>query len=218
MNRFKFFYHRACRRKGLYAFLSKLPPNAVILDVGCGNDSSYNIKKCFPGFSYTGIDVADYNQKRPRLADFYIVVAPEAFSDSIASLPRRFDAVISSHNLEHCNDRKGTLIAMLSVIKPGGHIYLSFPCEDSVRFPHRKGTLNYFDDPTHKEVPPKFTEVIKDIRAHDFEIIEEIRRYRPALLFVVGLLQEPLSRAKDCLLQGTWAVFGFESIIWAKRK
>ncbi|MEM3334256.1 MAG: methyltransferase domain-containing protein [Thermoplasmata archaeon] len=45
----------------------------------------------------------------------------------IVELNQEYDAVISAHNLEHCNDRYGTLEAMLKVIKVGGKLYLSFP-------------------------------------------------------------------------------------------
>ncbi len=213
-----FFYQRTFRRQGLYAFLAKLAPDASILDVGCGNDSSYNIKISHPKFIYTGVDIGDYNQTKPRLADNYLLTTPENFAETIACLPASFDAVVSSHNLEHCNDRDKTLQAMLKVVKPNGRLYLSFPCEASVNFPHRKRTLNYFDDPTHKGAPPKFDDVLRRICDSGFEIERGIKRYRPAALRVIGLLQEPIARARKDIMQGTWALYGFESIIWARKR
>lgn len=214
----KFLYQRTFRRQGLYAFLTRLAPDASILDVGCGNDSSFNIKSCHPGFIYTGIDIGDYNQTKPRLADNYLLTTPEDFAGTIAGLPASFDAVVSSHNLEHCNDRDKTLKAMLKAIKPGGRLYLSFPCEASVGFPNRKRTLNYFDDQTHKGTPPKFDDVLRDIRDSGFEIERSIKRYRPTALRVIGLLQEPIARSRNDIMQGTWALYGFESIIWARKR
>lgn len=214
----KFLYQRTFRRQGLYAFLARLAPDASILDVGCGNDSSYNIKSCHPRFNYTGIDIGDYNQTKPRLADNYLLTTPESFAETIAGLPVSFDAVVSSHNLEHCNDRNETLKAMLKVIKPGGKLYLAFPCEASVSFPHRNRTLNYFDDHTHQGTPPKFDEVLQQICDSGFEIERGIKRYRPAALRAIGLLQEPIARARNDIMQGTWALYGFESIIWARKR
>jgi SAM-dependent methyltransferase len=217
MKKIKLLYQQIFRRKGLYAFLGQIAPNASILDVGCGNDSSYNIKSCFPNFRYTGIDIGDYNQTKPRLADNYFITTAEDFAETISRLPVHFDAIISSHNLEHCNNREKTLHAMLKIIKPGGRLYLSFPCEESVGFPHRRRTLNYFDDKTHKGLPPNFDDVISSIRDQGFEIEQSIRRYRPPVLSLIGLLQEPFACARNDILQGTWALYGFESIIWARR-
>ena len=84
-------------------FLKKINPNGRLLDVGCGNNSPYNIKTRYPNIKYTGIDVGNCNQTKHNLADNYIMVKPENFSDAIANLPELFDTVISSHNIEHCN-------------------------------------------------------------------------------------------------------------------
>jgi len=218
MNKLKFFYERVFRRKGLYAFLARLSPTSSVLDVGCGNDSSYNIKRCYPYFTYTGIDIEDYKQTKPMLADNYVLTTPENFADAIAGLSSAFDAVVSSHNLEHCNDRERTLLAMLKVLRPGGRLYLSFPCTESVFFPRRKGTLNYFDDNTHRGLPPNYDNVLQTIREKDLEIEHCIRRYRPAALFLIGVLQEPFAYVFGNILQGTWSLYGFESIIWARKK
>ena len=69
------------------------------------------------------------------------------FVESILSISIKFDAVISSHNLEHCNDRYGALNAILDKLKDGGKIYLSFPSGKTINFPKRDGCLNYYDDP-----------------------------------------------------------------------
>ena len=34
-------------------------------------------------------------------------------------------------------------------LKKGGILYMAFPCEESITFPSREGTLNFYDDPTH---------------------------------------------------------------------
>lgn len=217
MNTLKFYYNRMVRTRGLFAFLASLPPDAAILDVGCGNDSSYRIKTCFPGMLYTGLDIGDYNQTKPILADRYVVTSPGRFSSTIRDFGTQFDAVISSHNLEHCDEPDETLQAMLEVVKPGGKIYLAFPCEASTDFPQRRVTLNYFDDPTHRALPPSFEKVSQELLNGGFRLEYNVRRYRPALLWLLGLVQEPISRLIGRNLQGTWALYGFETIIWGTR-
>jgi SAM-dependent methyltransferase len=200
-------------------FLRACPPTARVLDVGCGNDSPAHFKEIRPDFYYVGIDIADYNQvSDPRgNADEYIITTPHEFNVSIQALPATFDAVVSSHNIEHCNFPDQTLAAMLGVIKPGGRIYLAFPSEASVNFPHRKGTLNFYDDPTHIYLP-KFAAVCATLMDHGLRIDVAKKRYRPLVRAIKGLIKEP-----RCRLQGTvegeiWSLYGFETIIWATKK
>jgi SAM-dependent methyltransferase len=205
------------RPNGKIDFLSSLSNDASILDVGCGNNSPYRVKKVVPDCTYTGIDVADYNQTAPHNADRYIITSPEKFSLEIAKFSKEFDALISSHNIEHCDNRDETLAAMLKALKVGGKIFLSFPCEQSVRFPKRGGTLNYYDDKTHKLSPPDFDALLLTLKDFDFEVIYANTRYKPKLLWLIGCILEPLSKFKNKNLLGTWEYYGFESIIIAKK-
>jgi len=207
---------KGLRPHGKHSFLAELPPKSKILDVGCGNNSPFIVKQMVPGCDYTGIDVGDYNQTQPNLADHYIIAKPEEFGQEISKL-FGFDAVLSAHNLEHCDDRDETFRAMLASLKVGGRIYLSFPCEESVKFPNRRGALNYFDDDTHKLTPPDFGRLIASLKNNNFEIIFSAKRYRPVLLWLIGLALEPLSAVQKKKLPGTWEFYGFESIIWAKK-
>lgn len=213
----KQFIGLAVRQRGRTSFISKLYSKCKILDVGCGNNSPFNVKQIIPNCEYTGIDIGDYNQSKPNIADNYIVTNPNNFTNEISRLSNSFDAVISSHNLEHCDDRDGTFQAMLASLKIGGEIYISFPCEDSIKFPKRYGTLNYFDDDTHKFSPPNFSKLIEHLKHSNFEVIFSTKRYKPPILWVIGLLLEPISIYKKKVLLGTWEYYGFESIIWAKK-
>lgn len=205
------------RRNGKTDFLSKLNPYSKILDVGCGNNAPYHTKQILPDCDYTGIDIADHNQTKPLLANKYIITTPQDFANKIRELPKNFDAVVSSHNLEHCDDRGSTLAAMLNVIKIGGKLYISFPCEESINFPRRSGVLNYYDDSTHKYLPPKFMETLTTIKEHGFIIEYSERNYSPAILRLIGFLLEPLSKHRNMKMLGAWEYYGFESIIIAKR-
>lgn len=199
-------------------FLGQLRPDSVILDVGCGNNSPFFAKEILPSCHYTGIDVGDYNQTKPNVADRYIVTGPEDFAGAIARFEACFDAVISSHNLEHCHERQKTLDAVLKAVKPGGRLFLAFPCEASAHFPSRDGTLNYFDDDTHRGNPPDYRGILRTLEENRFDIDFAAQRYRPAYWWLRGLLNEPRSRTQNKVMFGTWAYYGFESIIWARKK
>jgi len=200
-------------------FLRIINHNGRLLDVGCGNNSPYNIKMSYPNIVYTGVDVGDYNQTAPNLADNYIVVKPEEFAEAIANLPEFYDTVISSHNLEHCNDREKTLDAMINKLKPGGYLYLSFPTEESINFPGpRKGCLNYYDDSSHNGTPPNYNKIISTLKVNKMRILFAKRSYKPFFAYLYGFFQEARSKKDQEVKIGTWAYWGFETIIWAKKE
>ena len=106
------------RPEGKFSFLSKIPKDSSILDVGCGNNSPFLVKSLLPNSYYVGLDVSEYNTGSfsKDIADEYILTDPDIFVNSIKSIKRKFDAIISSHNLEHCDDRLGTINAMIDPI------------------------------------------------------------------------------------------------------
>jgi SAM-dependent methyltransferase len=199
-------------------FMEIINQKGKFLDVGCGNNSPYRIKSQFPYIIYTGIDVSDYNQTEPIIADDYIITSPETFSDKLMEFENEFDTVNCVHNLEHCNDRNKTLEAISKALKSGGYLYLSFPSEKSTKFPSRGGCLNYYDDKTHKDVPPKFNEIIKKLKKGGMDIIFSSKSYKPIFLYIIGFLNENISKKEKRVEDGTWAYWGFETIIWAKKR
>ena len=192
---------------------------ARILDVGCGNGSPQRVKIVAPDCYYVGVDVADYNNTGITLAfaDEYMLFNPEHFAEGIAGLSEKFDAVLSSHNIEHCNHPIETLNAMCGRLKKGGRLYLAFPSEASATFPSRKGTLNFYDDPTHRWLP-EFDDMIQRLQANGMEIVFASKQYKPPIFRILGGVMEPFSRRKKQVLKGTWAYWGFETIIWAKKR
>lgn len=203
---------------GKEKFLRQLPGAAKILDVGCGNDSPFFTKSILPKSYYVGLDVGDYNQSRPDLANEYIITSPLLFSSKIGEFNEEFDAVISSHNLEHCDDRDGVLVNMLKAVRPGGMLYIAFPSQDSLHFPSRQGTLNYFDDKTHKALPPDFGGTISIISGGGFEIVFASSKYQPAIRWLIGLYHEKKSVASNHVDTETQAFWGLESVIWARKR
>jgi SAM-dependent methyltransferase len=205
--------------KGKQAFLSKRDSAISVLDVGCGNKSVIEFKALLPQCTYTGIDIADYNQstESKNLIDNYIISTADTFANDIEKNIDCFDVIVSSHNLEHCNKPYDTLAAMISSLKPGGHIFISLPCIESLAFPSRDGTLNYFDDPTHIKDPPSTKKILHQLESSGLEVNFFVSNYQPFFLRLIGLVNEPFSRLRRKVLRGTWELFGFESIIHAHK-
>ena len=214
---FKYMIASVLRPKGKHRFVKSLPAKSKILDIGCGNASVNAFKSVNPSVHYSGVDVADFNQTEASKAamDDYLIFEPSLFDRGIDKLPSDYDAVVWSHNIEHCFDRWAVFRAVLDRLKPSGALYLSFPSMETLDFPSREGTLNYLDDPTHREAPPDLESVISFIEERGFSIGFVERNYRPKLLALVGFLLEPLSIMSGRVRLGTWEYYGFETIIHA---
>jgi len=195
-------------------FLRKLPNDSTILDVGCGNNSPRRVKKILPHSYYIGIDIQNYNQQSAELADEYHIVDKSKFNKKISSF-KNIDVVISYHNLEHVDNRAVTFKAMRDCLKKKGIIYLVTPSEKSIYFPSRKGTLNYFDDSTHKENPVSFNWILEELKNDKFQIIKSIKAYKPIFYYMIGLLKEfTTPKVTDFY---AWCFYGFESIVITKK-
>lgn len=208
------------RPKGKFAFLSEIPKDSFILDIGCGNNSPFLVKSILPNCYYVGLDVCDYNTDiiSKNIADEYLLSDPDKFVNSISSINMKFDAIISSHNLEHCDDRIGTINAMIDKLSQKGKIFLSFPSKESVNFPRRVGSLNYYDDSTHKGLPPNFELILDIMREKGLRIVYSQSSYKPFILNLIGTFTNLISFFTKKVYLGVWEKWGFESIIIAEKK
>ena len=211
-------FSRIIKPKGKRAFLLSLPKGACLLEVGCGNHSPEYVKGLRPDVFYVGIDVADYNtdEKSKEVADRYVLTTGEYFAETIANMDVMFDGVLSSHNLEHCNHPLETIDAICSRLKVDGRLYLAFPCEKSVEFPSRQGTLNFYDDNTHIYLPILRDVIKRLIQGNNLFIDFMAASYRPLIGRIFGAILDRFIKKRNNSF--TWLHYGFETIIWAHKK
>lgn len=204
------------RPHGKWGFLKSVVEYGKLLDVGCGNNSPLITKQRRPDIHYTGIDIGVYNQIHgfEKYADRLVLASPESFPEEIEKFRDEFDAVISSHNLEHCNDQTRVLLAMINSLKKNGYIFLAFPCEKSAQFPSRRGTLNFYDDASHKNLV-LYDNIIAILEQNHVTIFFAVKQYKPCILAIIGFILEPVSKLinRQVPFGATWAYYGFESII-----
>jgi len=198
---------------GYYKFLKGIKPGEVFLDIGSGEDAPY-LKRIIPKSKYIGVDIIRYDPVLHGAMERYIETTPEEFNETIKTLKNSIDAAFSKHNLEHCNNMTETIEAIALSLKPGGKIFMAFPSERSVKFPSRRGTLNYYDDKQHKEKPPVFSDVIKTLENEGIKIEYKSEAYKPMSLFFIGMMLEPISALLRKNMTGTWSFWGFEAVVW----
>lgn len=206
------------RPRGLRSFLSMSKNKKLnLLDVGCGNKSSIFIKKINSQINVHGIDVGDYNQSEESKKKYtkYTLSDPELFDKSIRDMKVKFDLIISNHNIEHCNNPEKTFNSMIDRLAIGGYIFIATPSFKSLNFPKRSGTLNFFDDTTHKN--PVDVKKLVSTESKSIECIFYSESYQPIFWRLIGLFNEIFSKSKKKVLLGTWDYYGFEQILWAKK-
>jgi hypothetical protein len=60
--------------------------------------------------------------------------------------------------------------------------------------------------------------MVASLRAAGLEFDDMRQRYRPPLLAAIGLGLEPVSALTRRNIEGaTWALYGFESLVWARK-
>lgn len=205
------------RPAGLRSCIANSKNVKRILDVGCGNKSSVFVKSLSPESHLTGVDVADYNQDEESIAlyDEYKIVPANEFDRGISKLDRKFNLILSNHNIEHCEEPAAVFESMVNMLEVGGMLYIATPCLESVGFPSRRGTLNFYDDITHKS--PIDLLSFFELSKGKLEIIKYLPNSRPVFWRSLGWINEKRSMLGGKVCLGTWDYWGFEQILWAKK-
>jgi len=109
------------------------------------------------------------------------------------------------------------LVQAVTKVRKGGVIFVAQPHADSVNFPHRKGTLNFYDDPTHVTVFQP-GEVATILASNGCEILKTGRTrmarnlmLMPLKMMVFGVFDQGTGRAFRDL-------YGFEEYTIGRRE
>jgi 2-polyprenyl-3-methyl-5-hydroxy-6-metoxy-1,4-benzoquinol methylase len=203
--------------------------NPKILDIGCGNHSPSKIKRLLPNCIYTGIDIQEYNidEFDKESADYLHILNCNPIDFALEAdklLPdNEYDLIVMRHVIEHLSNPFDLLELACKKMKSHSLLYLSFPSEESIFFPSAKGTLNFYDDPTHIWIP-SIREICNFLTNNDAKPILLNKKNRGGLLYpFIGILQLPLKLIQK-KINGNftvdfsiWALYGFESIIVARK-
>jgi SAM-dependent methyltransferase len=201
-----------------YKVLSRLKNEEFrILDVGCGNESPFYLKKCYPKSIYDGIDKdLSYNlsDKSVNLINSFYPLDLEK-NDLSAIKNNFYDFIIMSHVIEHLDNGYEIFTMLLDKVKKGGFIYIEYPSKKSAKFPSMKGTLNFYDDPTHK----KFYDIDKltnILRTNNFIVLGSgVKRDFLRIIFIPFMIIKSL--IKNHYIRGSvfWDLLGFAEYILA---
>jgi SAM-dependent methyltransferase len=190
-----------------------------LLDIGAGNHSARKIKKHFPKVHYYGVDITrEYNndeedfrlmegfyEKDLTQLDFHDI--PDGF----------FDGIMMTHIIEHLHNGDEVVRALLPKLKKGGYIYIEFPSAESVNFPSKKDTLNFYDDPTHVRIYSA-EEIGGLLQEEGFTVLKAgVRRdWRNILMMPVKMIH---NKIKYGYVMGSvyWDWYGFAERVWARK-
>ena len=190
-----------------------------VLEVGVGNDSPVQFFRYHNDYIYDGIDKSgDYNLSPESIMlmnEFYIL---DLETDDLNAIQNNYyDYLVISHVIEHINNGEEIIEKLIMKLKKGGVIYIEYPSVKSEKFPSMKGTLNFYDDPTHK----RFYDInilLKILTKAGFEILRSgIKR---DFFRIIGL---PYMIVKSIFLHGYirgsvfWDLLGFAEYIVARR-
>lgn len=107
---------------------NRLPPNARILDVGCGNGViSRHLGRL--GFSVLGIDVSEktIDIANSLTKDIPNVTFKKKSAEELVAEGQQYDAVICSEVLEHLNDPGSLLKVLYQTLSPKGKLIVTVP-------------------------------------------------------------------------------------------
>ena len=179
------FFEKPARLEYLHEWLKK--PEVKILDVGCGNHSPSRTKRHYPKCRYYGLDKTPHHniskEDLVSMEQFFEIDLSDI--NNLSFVPDRFfDCILFSHVIEHLENGREVIAALLHKLVKGGIIYIEFPSPKSVNFPSMKGTLNFYDDPTHIKIY-QLEEISTLFSVEEFDIIKAgTRRSLKRILFL----------------------------------
>lgn len=120
------FVYRVRRRleaRRVLSWCRDLPPDARILDVGCGDGFHLRLLKDFgkPGWTLEG---ADTDERAVRAAQTAGLTVHRGKVEALALPPNRYHLVLMVMTVEHLSDPVGVLRAVRKLLVPGGKVVI----------------------------------------------------------------------------------------------
>lgn len=192
-----------------------------ILDVGCGNHSATKIKKYYPDCVYYGLDMdKNYNNDAEdfKAMEKYYEIDLSNDINKFKNVPNKFfNCIILSHILEHLNNGENVLLNFLPKLKTGGVVYVEFPSPRSVHFPSMRGTLNFYDDPTHKKIY-QIKKIENLLKSEGCSIVKSgTRRSSKKILLLPIYILASLINFRYISGHVFWDILGFSNYIIAQK-
>ena len=190
-----------------------------LLDIGAGNHSATITKKWFPNCEFHGVDLdKNYNNSEEdfRLMHSFYELNLELLQ--FEKIPDNyFDCILMAHVIEHLKNGDEVLKKLLPKLKQDGLIYVEFPGIHSTKLPHMKGTLNFYDDPTHVRIY-SVKEISELFRDNNFRVVASgTRRYWPNILLMPLKIFHNLIVYHKILPSIFWDALGFAEFVAATK-
>lgn len=203
-----------------YKFIPYKKNDALkVLEIGIGNDSPSRFKKLFPNSVYHGIDKdLSYNLNSLSINSIDKFYKIDLETETLTSISNNFyDYILIAHVIEHINNGENVIKEISKKLKKLGVIYIEYPRKESANFPSMKGTLNFYDDPTHK-------------RFYDINVLSKILEEEGLRIIKAGVKRDisriigiPFMAFKSFFVLGYirgsifWDLLGFANVIIAKK-
>jgi len=190
-----------------------------LLDVGAGNHSASKTKRLFPNCEYHGIDLSRHSNNDE--SDFAVM---EVFYEMDLTLLKfdiipddYFDLIRMTHIIEHLYNGDEVIKNLLPKLRKGGHIYIEYPGEKSTKLPSMKGTLNFYDDPSHVRIY-SVKELSRLLKNNNATILSAgTRRSAVFLIAMPFRIIGSLLKGKKPQANMFWDLLGFAEFVYAKK-
>lgn len=191
-----------------------------LLDIGAGSHSASLAKQWFPLSSYYGVDrTREYDNDENdfnAMTKFYEMDLTRLKFDDIPD--NYFDVLMMAHVIEHLTNGDEVIERLLSKLNTGGVIYIEFPAARSTKFPSKKGTLNFYDDPTHCRIY-SMTEVAGILATNGLKILKSGVRRDWIRVFLMPALMLNSKISLGYVAGGVfWDLLGFAEFVYAEKK
>ncbi|HEV8504297.1 MAG TPA: class I SAM-dependent methyltransferase [Chitinophagaceae bacterium] len=190
-----------------------------LLDVGAGNHSASKTKKLFPQCDYYGIDLdRHFNNDENDFAVMKVFYEMDLTLLKFNNIPDdHFDFIRMTHIIEHLHNGDEVIKNLLPKLKREGFIYIEYPGQKSTTLPSMKGTLNFYDDPTHVRIY-SVKELTELLTTNNCSMISSgTRRNWVFLLAMPFRIIGSLLKGKRPQANIFWDILGFAEFVYAKK-